>query len=138
MKLAAAAHPLSELQDLIKNRFSEFNRSSSPSRGRKYPPELRELVARGSAAGMSKKELRRLTGMSETAIIMALVKAKTKTPAPRRLEVVDLPVGARLKPMPLIIRLPSGVTIELAHQEMLNAALLSALNSMEVNHVASR
>ena len=136
MKSAASALPQSDLHDLIKNRFSEFNRNSSPSRSRKYPLDLRELVARGGAAGISKKELRRLTGMSETAIIRALI--KTKIPAPRRLEVVDLPVGPRLNPIPLKIRLPSGVTIELAHQEMLTAALLSALNSMEANHVASR
>jgi hypothetical protein len=136
MKLAAA-QPLSELRDLIKNRFAEFNRHSSPTRGRKYPPELRELVCRGGAAGIRKSDLRRLTGMSETAITTALIKAKAKLPIPRRLEVVGLPVESQPKPIPLIIRLPSGVTIELAHQEMLTAALLGALSSMEVNHVAS-
>jgi hypothetical protein len=50
MKLAASVQPVNDLQNLIKSRFAEFNRQSSPSRGRKYPPELRELICVNSGA----------------------------------------------------------------------------------------
>ncbi len=137
MKLAPANQPIAELQNLIKNRFAEFNRQSSPSRGRRYPHELRELVQRGSAAGIGPMELKRLSGMSETAIkcILAKVKTKAKPLAPRRLEVVGLPVEQSTSP--LIVRLPSGVTIEFADASMLTVTLLSALSSLEVKHAAS-
>ena len=141
MKPALANQPIAELQNLIKNRFAEFNRQSSPSRGRRYPPELRELVQRGHAAGIGPMELKRLSGMSETAIkyILAKVKAiaKSKPLAPRRLEVVGLPFEPRQKLVPLIVRLPSGVTIEFSDASMLTATLLSALSSLEIKHATS-
>ena len=137
MKLAASVQPLTDLQNLIKNRFAEFNRQSSPSRGRKYPPELRELICRGSEAGIGPMDLRRLSGMSDTAIKCTLAKVKSKPMASRRLEVVGLPVESRQRASPLIVRLPSGVTIELADTAMLTTTLLGALGRLEVNHAAS-
>jgi hypothetical protein len=77
MKLAASVPSLNDLQNLIKNRFAEFNGQSSPSRGRKYPAELRELICRGSEAGIGPMDLRRLSGMSDTAIKCTLVSAVT-------------------------------------------------------------
>lgn len=141
MTLASANQTITELQNLIKTRFTEFNRQSSPSRGRRYPPELRELVQRGHAAGIGPMELKRLSGMSETAIKCILVKvksiAKSKPVASRRLEVVGLPFEPRQKMSPLTVRLPSGVTIEFADPSMLTATLLSALSSLEVRHATS-
>ncbi len=138
MKLANATSSLAELETLIKNRFAEFNRHSSPTRGRKYPPALRELVCEGSAAGIRPSDLRRLTGMSETAIKCTLAKAKAKPAKPRRLEVVGLPAEPRQALNPLIVRLPSGVTIELADSALLTTSLLRSLVGLEVDHVASR
>jgi hypothetical protein len=82
MKLATAVQPLSELESHIKNRFAEFNRHSSATRGRKYPPALRDLVCEGIAAGIRPSDLHRLTGLSQTAIRSILAKSKTKPAAP--------------------------------------------------------
>jgi hypothetical protein len=138
MKLATAFQPLSELESHIKNRFAEFNRHSSATRGRKYPPALRELVCEGSAAGIRPIDLHRLTGMSLTAIKCTLAKAKTKPAAPRRLEVVGSVVEPEQLLKPLVVRLPSGVTIELNDAALLTPALLHSLAGLEVAHVASR
>ncbi len=138
MKLATASLPLAELEALIKNRFVEFNRHSSATRGRKYPPALRDLVCEGNAAGLSPSELRRLTGMSQTAIRCTLAKGKAKPAAPRRLEVVGSPAEPQKVLKPLVVRLPSGVTIELTDAAMLTPALLRSLAGLEVDHAASR
>ena len=139
MKLATAVLPLSGLEALIKNRFAEFNRHSSATRGRKYPNALRELVREGGAAGIRPSDLRRLTGMSQTAIkcTLAKAKAKPKVAAPRRLEVVGSPAEPVKVSNSLVVRLPSGVTIELIDSTMLTPALLRSLAGLEVNHAAS-
>ena len=46
MKLATNSIPR-DIKSQIKDRFAEFNRKSAPSKGRKYPAELRELVRHG-------------------------------------------------------------------------------------------
>ena len=147
MRHASSIQAPDDLQNLIKNRFSEFNRRSAPSRGRKYPTELRELVCQGIAAGIRPVELKRLTGMSQTAIRFALSNAKpikpkmattsAKLAKPRLLEVVGFPsMGASIST--LIIRLPSGISIELLDPSMLTPALQAAQSSLEVNHASSR
>ncbi len=138
MKLATAVLPLSELETRIKSRFAEFNHHSSPTRGRKYPPALRDLVCEGNAAGIRPIDLRRLTGMSQTAIKCTLAKAKSKPAAPRRLEVVGSPAEPQKAWNPLVVRLPSGVTIELTDAAMLTPTLLLSLAGLEVDHAASR
>ena len=139
MRLAASAQSSDDLQVLIKKRFSEFNRRSAPSRGRKYPAELRELVCRGMAVGIRLVDMKRLTGMSLAAIRSALSQAKPEKPLkPRRLEVVGLPAEMRPPSSPVIVRLPSGVSLELPDASMLSSALLHSLASLEVNHAASR
>jgi hypothetical protein len=139
MRLAASVQSSDDLQILIKNRFSEFNRRSAPSRGRKYPTELRELVCRGIAAGIRLVDMKQLTGMSVTAIRFALAKAKPeKSLKPRRLEVVGLPAEMRPPSSPVIVRLPSGVCLELSDASMLSSALLHSLASLDVNHATSR
>ena len=138
MRLASNTQAPDDLQTLIKSRFSDFNRRSSPSKGRKYPPELRELVRRGIAAGIRPADLKRLTGMSDTAVRSTLSKARSeKREKPRRLEVVGLPSIGRAS-SPLVIRLPSGISIELSDASMLVAALQAAQSNLEVNHAASR
>jgi hypothetical protein len=135
MRLATSVQTPDDLQSLIKSRFQEFNRRSSPSTGRRYPNDLRELVQRGIAAGIRPGELKRLTGMSQSAIRSALSKAKPEKP--RRLEVVGLPPIQQASSS-LIIRLPSGISIELPDASMLTSVLVAAQNSLEVNHAASR
>ena len=138
MKLASAVLPLSELEARIKNRFAEFNRHSSASRGRKYPPALRELLCEGSAGGISPIELQRLTGVSDSAVRSILAKAKAKPVASRRLEVVASLAEPQRVLKALVVRLPSGVTIELTDATMLTPALLRSLAGLEVDHAASR
>ena len=140
MKLAVGSH-YDDVRSQIKDRFAEFNRKSSASKGRKYPADLRDLVRQGAKSGIKPKELERLSGMSSTAIKTALAAATTPVippVAPRRLQVVgeasDHEQGAR----PLVVRLPSGVTIELASEAALTTALLLTLARLEVNHAASR
>lgn len=139
MRLAASVQSPDDLQVLIKNRFSEFNRRSSPSRGRRYPAELRELVCRGIAVGIRLVDMKQLTGMSLGAIRSAVAQAKPGKPLkPRRLKVVGLPAEMRPPSSPVIVRLQSGVSLELPHASMLSPALLHSLASLEVDHAASR
>lgn len=139
MRLAASVQSPDDLQVLIQNRFSEFNRRSSPSRGRRYPAELRELVCRGIAVGIRLVDMKQLTGMSLSAIRSAVAQAKPGKPLkPRRLEVVGLPAEMRPPSSPVIVRLQSGVSLELPDASMLSPALLHSLASLQVNHAASR
>lgn len=134
MRLAANVREPDDLQATIKSRFQEFNRRSSPSTGRRYPNDLRELVQRGIAAGIRPADLKRLTGMSQTAIRYALAKAKPAKP--RRLEVVGLaPIQSASSS--LVIRLPSGISIELSDASMLTPVLQAARSCLEVNHATS-
>jgi hypothetical protein len=57
---------------------------------------------------------------------------------PRRLEIVPEDRGMALALNPLLIRLPSGVVIELRDGSALTPSLIQALANVEVNHVASR
>lgn len=134
MRLAASVPAPDDLQSIIKSRFQEFNRRSSPSRGRKYPNDLRNLVQRGIAAGIPPADLKRLTGMSQTAIRYARTKAQTAKP--RRLEVVGMAL-VQLASRPLVIRLPSGISIELSDTAMLTPVLKAAQGSLEVAHASS-
>ena len=136
MRLASNVHPIDELQTLIKNRFAEFNRRSKASRGRRYPPELRELICRGNAAGLLQKDLKRLSGMSQTAIRNTLSKARPEKAI--RLEVVGIAPEAQQILMPLIIRLPSGVSIELSASTLLTETLLNSLAQIGGKDASSR
>lgn len=146
MKLAIDSQSLDDLRVQIKARFADFNRSSMASKGRKYPADLRQLVRQGHLAGIRQKDLSILSGMSRTSIRGALAAklpagvspGPAKPPAPRRLKVVG-PVGDNVRaPSPLIVRLPSGVTIELASDKLLTETLLVTLARLEVDNVASR
>ena len=158
MKLATNVQLTPDLRVLIQDRFAEFNRHSSPSRGRKYPQELKDLVRQGAAAGIKPGELKRLSGMSDTAIKGALSKKGGQIPrqaaavpklvpavmraaakaAPRRLEVVQTTTHAPCLTQPIVVRLKSGVAIEFADSSQLTSAFLATLSAMEVGHAASR
>jgi len=138
MKIVTKIRPFDDIVTLIKTRFLEFNRKSSPSKGRKYPADLRELISKGAAAGISQSELRRLSGMSKTAIANAMQGAIKKPLTVRRLEIVGSTAGCPVKLSPLVVRLPSGITIELSDAQMLTATLVSTLANLEVNHATSR
>lgn len=137
MKLAPNHQSLDELQILLKNRFLEFNQQHPRLRGRRYPPELRELICQGRSAGLRQVDIQRLTGMSLTAIKHALKEAKRRVVAPRRLEVVAKPDEHCQTPRTLTVRLPSGVTIELADVKMLTVTLLASLSSLEASNATT-
>ncbi len=141
MKLVRA-HQTDDLQSEIKKRFAEFNRSSSPSRGRRHPHELRELVYQAGTQGLKVGTLCRLTGLSRSAARRWLAEGPLKPaipPAmPRRLSVVVEPPIKDPRTAPIVVRLPSGVTIELSDGSSLNGELLTTLSSLEVRHAPAR
>ena len=132
MKLVSAQH-VEDLQTELKKRFAEFNRSSSPSKGRRYPVELHDLVRRAIVQGVPSADVRRLTGLSPTAVMRWAKAAKPKVP--RRLKVVNND-GPRPAAAAVVVRLPSGVAIELTSASALNPELLASLARLEVNHAA--
>ncbi len=142
MKLVRV-HRADDLETKIKHKFLEFNRTSLPSKGRKYPDDLKALVCRALAEGIRPIVLLRLTGVSASAMHKWTRTANASVPsgddakasvAPRRLEVFDCsPVygGA------IVVRFPSGVSIEFGDAAGLNHEILKALATLEVNHAAS-
>lgn len=143
MKLVSSQRT-DDLLATIKARFAEFNKSSLPSQGRKYPNELQALVKQALSEGAEPATLCRLTGVSSTAISRWRTKAKSakaprssKLAAPRRLEVVGSGADGKVRAA-VVIRLPSGVTIELGAQATLTGDLLASLANLEASHAASR
>ena len=143
MKLVKG-HQTGDLETRLKHKFSEFNRTSSPCRGRKYPKDLRTLVGEALAGGMSPGTVRRLTGVSPAAMhkwarIVKSSASAASSPktiiAPRRLEVVGSRPG---QGGAIIVYLPSGVSIEFADAAQLNHDLLTDLATLEVSHASSR
>lgn len=78
--------PSESIQDKLIICFTEFNQASKPSKGRRYPDHLKKLVAEALSCGIRSSTVRRLTGMSDTAIKRHV--DKIKLTVPRRLEVV--------------------------------------------------
>lgn len=149
MSFATDTNSQEDVRKRIKEAFTEFNRNSAPSHGRRYPIELRQLIFQGHLAGLKPKELMRLSGMSSTAVTYATKKnsrsgallphkQKSKSLAPRRLEVVSELVEPVEDRSPLVIRLPSGVVLELRDGTALTSSLIHVLANVEVNHVTSR
>lgn len=142
MKLVSAQRA-DDLLPRIKARFAEFNKTSSPSKGRKYPEELMALVRQALLDGSEPSTLCQLTGVSSTAMSRwaeAATSAQGRRQAPkakpRRLDVVN--DGPSMCAGPALVRLPSGVTIELADGGALTGELLAALAALGVSHAASR
>ena len=102
-----------DLQNEIKKRFTEFNKSSSPSKGRKYPKPLKDLVSRAAAQGIGQQTLRRLTSMSGSTVSCCCKKLPAKLP--RRLEIIETETITPQVVQPtgnVLVRLPSGISIE--------------------------
>ena len=129
-----------DLQSEIKKRFADFNKGSSPSKGRRYPRELKELVCTAGAQGLEPVTICRLTGLSSSAAKRWLAGGGPASFVPRRLAVVDTRAGSRRlsSAAVVVVRLPSGITIEMSDSRALSADLLAALSSLEVRHAASR
>jgi transposase-like protein len=143
MKLVSSQRS-DDLLATIKVRFAEFNKSSLPSQGRKYPSELQTLVKQALSEGAEPSMLCRLTGVSSTAISRWRTKTKSakaprsiKPTAPRRLEVVGDGANGKVRAA-VVIRLPSGVTIELGAQATLSGDLLASLATLEASHATAR
>lgn len=132
-----------DIQSHLKSSFAEFNRTSSPSKGRRYPQNLQTLVRQASEAGVALSTLVELTGASSTALSRWCTSAKVrparrqiKGPKARRLEVIGSNVERRGPAV--VVRLPSGVAIELGDAVALNDVLLASLATLGGLHVASR
>lgn len=150
------------IQSEIRLRFGELNKLGRPSKQRRYPNELKQLVCRAHSQGVQVKTLSQLSGLSSTRIKLWLEKAATiaKPPRVRRLAVVEAIVTPEVKantaleslPLspaggarrglaktlaPVVIRLPSGVVIELGESCALNAALLASLSALGGGHASS-
>jgi hypothetical protein len=127
---------VNDLQAEIKTRFAEFNKTSSPSRGRRYPTALKELIGQAGAQGLKTAVLRRLSGLSLSAINRYRATSRPRSLVPRRLTVVGARSGEGATTA-VVIRLSSGVAIELADSRTLSLELLTTLHTLEVRHAAS-
>lgn len=130
-----------DLEVEAKKRFEEFHRHHAKSSQVRYPPELVSLVCQLSATGMGSAALSRLVGVALPTIGCWLgrrAKAKrnpsqaasVSIPPPRKIAVVGSASRA-----PIVVRLPSGVSIEVDH---LSDELLTSLARLEVIHATSR
>ena len=127
-----------DLRSEIKKRFSEFNQSGPMTPGRHYPRELKKLACQGAAEGLTVEDFCQLAGVSKVTAQGWWAKGVPATAKrSRRLAVVD-DRPASVSTASVVVRLPSGVTIELADRCALNSSLLSALAVLEVRHAASR
>ena len=122
----------------ITKRFAEFNAAKPLARGRRFPEDLLPLVQQALTAGVKPAALHKATGVSR-ATIERWVKAWASSPRKiaaraRQLEVVnerqttDAPRReARSSAAAVVIRLPSGIAIELPTSAVLDRALLLTL-----------
>lgn len=148
MKLVTAQRA-DDLLSRIKTRFADFNKASQPRKGRKYPDELMAMVRQAIREGAAAPALCQITGVSSSAMSRWARAAEVEAaPArrperavrpPRRLDVVGqgTPKAVPAKG-PVVVRLPSGVTIDFADGSALDSGLLAALAALEVSHAASR
>ena len=137
-----------DLEREIKKRFADFGRINPPSKTRRFPSDLVEIVCRATIQGIDTPTLCQWTGASAATINRWLKKTEAKVKQPRRLEVIhDRPAELQLAPpgpsasclhSAVIVRLPSGVTIELRDSRALHGDFLKALSTLEVNHATSR
>ena len=134
MKLIRS-QPSSDIQSEIKKRFAEFNLTSKPSKSRLYPDDLKALAREAIRQGLKPTTLCRLSGLSMTAI-RTWSRADQKSKKPRRIEVIGNSHTARNSSA--VIRLRSGICIELSDSASLTGDLLAMLSKVEVDNAASR
>jgi hypothetical protein len=131
---------IAALQTEIQSRFAEFNKLNPASSKRRYPRELKELIGRARVKGVRSAVLCRLSGLSSSAVHRYSKTSEPKPLRPRRLTIVDTKV-TRSVSAPVVIRLSSGVVIELRDGDELSFNLLktlSHLGSGEVRDAAAR
>jgi hypothetical protein len=124
---------ISELEAELKDRFAEFNKLNATSSRRRYPRELQDLVVQAKGKGLKSATICLLSGLSACTVHRYLRSGKAKPIAPRRLTIVE--PRARQALASVVIRLSSGVAIELSDGRDLSVDLLknlSALVSAEV------
>lgn len=126
MKLVATDQE-NDFQSEIKQQFAKFSRSHPRNRSRRYPQYLKDLACEALSRGVSPKELRQLTGLS--AENLKRWSKPVITPSSRRLEVIGSPQATN-RVTRAVVRLSSGVTIELTDITSLNGQLLEALASL--------
>jgi predicted transcriptional regulator len=129
-----------ELQTELKNRFAEFSKINPVLKGRRCPKELKELVFQARGKGLRAAAICKLTGLSSSAVHRYAKSRKPISIRPRRLTIVGAKPEKKLT-APIIVRLSSGVAIELISEQELSLDLLkrlAALGSAEVDDVASR
>lgn len=151
MKSTSARQSQDLLRDKIQKSFAEFNRRSSPSRGRRYTSDLRNLVCQARQAGLSLVEIQRLSGMSKSAVGFALGKTAIASkhqdtrPIVRQLKVVPSDGGnlrtedhvKSYRPK-IVVRLPSGACLEFDDACCLSSELLVVLMGKGLADAASR
>jgi hypothetical protein len=128
---------LGEFQAELKRRFDEFTKVTPASKKRRYPQALKELVRQAREKGLSAATIIRLSGLSLSAVhrYANLRESKEAIRQPRRLAVVDTR-HERIVSARIVIRLASGVAIELSDGRALNFDLLKDLSALGVREVS--
>lgn len=122
--------------DEVKRQFAEINRL--PGKSRRYSDGHKDLVRQAAAQGIKVPELRRLTGVSACGIRSWLgKKGLSGAPKARRLDVVDSGAPTLTSNVAVVVRLPSGVSIELRDGRLLSAELMCMLSGVGGGHAAS-
>lgn len=116
------------LEAALKDRFAEFNKSGAASGRRRYPQELKDLVIQAKEDGLRTATICRLSGLSTCTVHRYTRSEKAKPIQPRRLTIVDTKPRQTLASV--VIRLPSGVAIELGDGRELNFDLLKSLSAL--------
>jgi len=119
------------LEAELKDRFAEFNKLNPASSRRRYPRELKDLVVQAKEKGLRPATICRLSGLSSSAVhryAMAATTCEPKTIRPRRLTIVDAKPSQTFAP--IVIRLASGVAIELSDGRDLSLDLLKSLSTL--------
>lgn len=131
------------LQSEIRRRFAGVRGSSRGSKRRYYPSELHDLIRRAADQGVRQGELQQLAGVSASTVSRWISGCRNSKgsvgagPKPRRLEVVGPVVSEKPRAAAVVVRLSSGVTLELS-SEQLTRELLLVLSTLEVSHASPR
>ena len=118
---------ISTLEAALKDRFADFNKSGAASGRRRYSRELKDLVIQAEIWTRT-ATICRLSGLSACTVHRCPRSAKAKPIQPRRLTIVD--TKPRHAFASVVIRLPSGVAIELGDGRELNFDLLKSLSAL--------
>jgi hypothetical protein len=120
---------ISTLEAELKDRFAEFHQLNPASNRRRYPRELKALVVQAKEKGLRSATICRLSGLSSSAVHRYSAAGGPKVIQPRRLTIVDTKAAQKGK-APVVIRLSSGVSIELSDGSGLSPDLLKSLSAL--------